>query len=344
MQPNPPPKQLVPVFWLRHLVDHLGPGTPHVSSVLRDLGLDRLDLTDPELKIDQRKEAEFLDAVSRRSNQPFLGAQSGIRLDVRKTSLLSYLLFNSQNLDHALQNLVRFLPLMRPSSKVSMTREADKVSVHFANRIKGIAMNAQHVEFCAAMLINSMRRASESAICPITVTFAHRRSADAGILNDLFSCPVSFDGAVTTVVLRSSDVGRPVMHRDPNLYREMFSYGRILLRDTAPASLSVEELVINYVADHLTRTPPGIEETADALGLSRRTLARRLARNGTSYSMLRDNLRISAARQMLAETDTPLAEVTYLLRYSDQSAFGAAFKRATGQTPNQYRLSYRVVD
>ncbi|GIT86615.1 AraC family transcriptional regulator [Roseobacter sp. OBYS 0001] len=103
-------------------------------------------------------------------------------------------------------------------------------------------------------------------------------------------------------------------------------------------------MVINYVADHLTRTPPGIEETADALGLSRRTLARRLARNGTSYSMLRDNLRISAARQMLAETDRPLAEVTYLLGYSDQSAFGAAFKRATGQTPNQYRLSYRVVD
>lgn len=338
-----PPNQLVPVFWLRHLVEHLGPDTPYVDAALQDLGLDRLDLANSELKIEQQKEVAFLDTISELNNQPFLGAQAGLHVDVRQTSLLSYLLFNSQNLDHSLQNLVRYLPLMRPSSKVTMTVEGETVLIRLDNRNRDIAMNAQYIEFCVAMLINAMRQASESAICPLAITFAHVRSDDTDTLSALFACPIAFNGTITTVALRSFDLGRPVVHRDPNLYREMLRYGRLLLRDTAPASLTLEELVTNYIADHLTRNLPSIEETADAVGLSARTLARRLARSGTSFSGLRDTLRMSAAKEMLADTDTPLAEITYLLGYSEQSAFGVAFKRVTGQTPNQYRISRRNV-
>lgn len=64
------PNQLVPVFWLHHLVDHLESGTRNVRSTLQDVGLGRLDLTDSDLKMEQMKEAEFFKVVSKRSDQP----------------------------------------------------------------------------------------------------------------------------------------------------------------------------------------------------------------------------------------------------------------------------------
>lgn len=336
-----PRSELVPVFWLSHLVDHFGRDTPHVTAALAEIALDSARLSDAELKLEQHQEAHFLNSMSLRREDPVLGANAGMHLDVRQTTLLSYVLFNSQNLDHALQNLVRFLPLMRPASNVTMTQTQDTVRVRFDNRNKAVLVNAQYMEFSVAMLINALRRASESAVSPRTVTFCHDRSHGQDKVRKLYGCPVTYSEPVTVVSLRLADLTRPVVHRDPNLYREVFRYGRLLLEANAPEPATLEDLVRDYIAQHMTRTPPTMEETAEALGLSARTLARRLARVGTTYSALRDTLRIAAARDMLSDTDIALAEITYLLGYSDQSAFGVAFKRATGHTPNQFRRNHR---
>ncbi|MEO9843574.1 MAG: AraC family transcriptional regulator ligand-binding domain-containing protein [Roseobacter sp.] len=333
-----PTNEMVPVFWLRHLVDYLGPDAPHVAATLHAVGLDQAQLAMSDLKIEQHQESEFLSAIARLTNRPFLGAQAGSHLDVRQTTLLSYLLFNSQNVGHALQNLVRFLPLMRPSSNVSVTTVQETVNVLLDNHNPAIAMNPQYIEFCVAMLLNTLQRATKHQIRPLGVSFAHHRSEGSVTLNRLFGCHATFNAETTTVMLRACDLEQPVLHRDPNLYREMLNYGQILIQQTPPAPQTLEDMVADFIAKHMTRMPPSIEETAEALGMSARTLARRLARNGTSYRTVRDNLRLSAAKDMLTKTQTSLAEITYLLGYSDQSAFGAAFKRATDHAPNQYRV------
>ncbi|MFK7761672.1 MAG: AraC family transcriptional regulator ligand-binding domain-containing protein [Roseobacter sp.] len=335
--------ELVPVFWLSHLVKHFGETAPQVTAALDEIGLNLDRLADAELKLEQHHEAQFLHSMAQRMPNGVVGAEAGLCLDIRQTTLLSYVAFNSQTLDHALQNLVRFLPLMRPSSHVTMTPTADVTLVQFDNHNKAISVNTQYMEFSVAMLINALRRASERDIAPISVSFRHDRAQDKEKIRRLFACPVTFSETDTIIALRPSDLSRPIVHRDPNLYREVFQYGRLLLDSTRPDPASLEDQVRDYIAQHMTRTPPSMEGTAEALGLSPRTLARRLARVNTTYRALRDTLRLSAAQEMLSDTDTSLAEMTYLLGYSDQSAFGVAFKRATGQTPNQYRRSFRSV-
>ncbi|MFK7878779.1 AraC family transcriptional regulator ligand-binding domain-containing protein [Roseobacter sp.] len=337
-----PNVQLVPVFWLRHLVAELCEHATLVTSVLQKIGVNETNLKDPGFKVRQDQEAAFLHIMSQAVEQPSFGANVGLRLDIRQTTLLSYLLFNSQTVDHALQNLVRFLPLMRPASKVNIEHVANGKMIRFDNQNREVTTQAQYIEFCVAMLINTLRRASELPISPTAVALVHDRPGGANELSALFGCPVKFNASITTITLNAADLRRPVIHRDPNLYREMLSYGRLLLQNTPRRPASLQEQVGDFVVQHLTRTPPGIEETADALGLSARTLARRLSRQGTSYRALRDSLRISAAKEMLSDTDKPLAEITYLLGYADQSAFGAAFKRAVGQTPKQYRVLQKL--
>jgi AraC-like DNA-binding protein len=71
--------------------------------------------------------------------------------------------------------------------------------------------------------------------------------------------------------------------------------------------------------------------------MSPRTLQRRLRDHGLCYADLLDSTRASAAKNYLSDRGISVAEVAYLLGFSEQSSFNHAFKRWTGQAPNEFR-------
>lgn len=84
-----------------------------------------------------------------------------------------------------------------------------------------------------------------------------------------------------------------------------------------------------------------IEEAADGLGLSVRTLQRRLAEGGLSYSLLRDRVRLEEACRMISSTDARLIDVAYQLGFSGPSHFSRAFQRWMGMAPQHFRRRQR---
>ena len=80
-----------------------------------------------------------------------------------------------------------------------------------------------------------------------------------------------------------------------------------------------------------------IDAVARRLSTTARTLQRRLARGGTSFEALRDDARRQAAELYLSTTTLTIAEVTYLLGYSEPTAFHRAFRRWHGTTPQAFR-------
>jgi AraC-like DNA-binding protein len=80
-------------------------------------------------------------------------------------------------------------------------------------------------------------------------------------------------------------------------------------------------------------------EVARKLGLSVRSLHRRLADHGVTFQMLTEETRREIALVMLKDTAYPFSEIAFLTGFSEQSAFNRAFKRWTDQTPANYRKS-----
>ena len=76
---------------------------------------------------------------------------------------------------------------------------------------------------------------------------------------------------------------------------------------------------------------------ATDLGLSERTLTRRLNDHGTSFAEIVDGLRHQLALRYLNERHLSLTQVSFLLGYAGQSAFSTAFRRWTGKTPKDIR-------
>ncbi|KTC35117.1 MAG: AraC family transcriptional regulator ligand-binding domain-containing protein [Pseudomonas sp.] len=85
-------------------------------------------------------------------------------------------------------------------------------------------------------------------------------------------------------------------------------------------------------------------EAAQALGMSRQTLARKLAELGTTFLGIRDDLRRDLACSLLARGATSVADLAHLLGYSEPSAFQRAFKQWTGLPPGAYRGGRRMVN
>ncbi len=101
-------------------------------------------------------------------------------------------------------------------------------------------------------------------------------------------------------------------------------------------SLSVP-LLKAVIADLTTRGHPTIDQAADRLGTSIRSLQRHLAQQGLSYSDLVDGVRYQAAQNMLRESAHSIAEVAAALGYRDTSSFSRAFARWSGTGPRAYR-------
>lgn len=93
------------------------------------------------------------------------------------------------------------------------------------------------------------------------------------------------------------------------------------------------------VSQSLSQGVPNIAAVAGSLGMSGRTLQRRLAAKGLAFQKLIDDARRELAVRLLRGTAYSLTEIAFLTGFSEQSAFTRAFKRWAGQTPRSFRLN-----
>ena len=173
---------------------------------------------------------------------------------------------------------------------------------------------------------------------PDAVFFSHPAPDDISAHEAYFGCPVHFasdrDGllvspAALEVPNRLGDAGVSRFF-DTHLERELAA----LADDSALA-----RRVRIQISHALSQGVPNVTDVARRLGMSARTLQRRLADTGHAYQQLVDTARRELAERLLRGTDYSLAEVAFMTGFSDQSAFTRAFRRWAGETPRSFRLN-----
>ena len=117
----------------------------------------------------------------------------------------------------------------------------------------------------------------------------------------------------------------------------MQGYGDQILADMARQNPGLVVEVERAIAEQLGAGSVTLETVASGLGISPRTLSRRLAAEGTSFFQLLEGLRISLSKSYLRDSNLVLAEIAFLLGYSGLGSFNDAFKRWTGHSPGQFR-------
>lgn len=168
---------------------------------------------------------------------------------------------------------------------------------------------------------------------------AHERSGGRDEVQAFYGCPVEFGAQASRFVFRPEDLELPLAGADRVLLRLLRSYGDQLLEGQARGrkNTGLAAQVEDAVSARLSGGSATLANVAADLGMSPRTLSRKLAQTGTSYFTILEELRKALAIRYLRESGLALAEIAFLLGYSGLNSFSDAFRRWTGQSPGQFR-------
>ncbi|MBV1896033.1 MAG: AraC family transcriptional regulator [Rhodobacteraceae bacterium] len=283
------------------------------------------------------KVAAFFENAAKLTGNDILGLENGIKRDFHLSGLISYVGTASPTVLDALKNIACYRRVFSDAIEMNVDSLAKDGRLIWSFRVPTTVERRQHVEFSGIGLLVSMRLCTNREIRPDIVTFRHSRNTNLQAFARSFGCKVLFDQRENCIQFKPSDLELNLVTADNELYSVLTEYCDIVLqsksRNTSDLLIDVERAI----ADRLTIGEATQHHVAKTLGMSARTLSRRLAKEGTTFFKTVENLRHSLAQRYLSNSDLVLAEIAYLLGYSGLSSFNDAFKRWTGKTPGQYR-------
>lgn len=175
-----------------------------------------------------------------------------------------------------------------------------------------------------------------------TVRLRHKALAPLATYRNFFRCPVMFESSENAFSLPADAIRAPEDHQPDGLWLLANAQCEVELAalDLSTSARKVMEFI--RVATGPGHRPPGVFEAASAMGLSARSLNRRLAEAGTSYQALADKVQMERAIGLIADSQYNIGEVADQLGFADQSSFGRSFRRWFGTGPLAYRSSLGI--
>jgi AraC-like DNA-binding protein len=325
---------LVDAVWARRVVAELERAGLPASELLSAVGLCREQLTEPDALIPFTAHVRLLENAALALGEPCFGVRLGASVELTEAGLLAYVLLNSRDLDGALRNLCRYLPIVTEGCVSELRRDDDEVRLLFSF-VESVGMGSRQLpEFGATLMVRIIDNMTGHQVWPLRVELHHAPACPT--LARQLGVPVVTGQLRSALVLNAASLAVPVVNADARLLGLLRRYAdEVLARRVGHDDLVAR--AERWILENLHTGQVGVARLARSLGMSDRTLARRLAERGLTPAGLADDLRRQLAGKYLAERSFPLGRITYLLGYSDLSAFTRAFRRWTGRTPSEWR-------
>jgi len=307
-----------------------------LEPLLTQSGLSSRQINAPHVRIDVHGQIKFAELAAAALQDDFLGFHLARDFELRELGLIHYVLASSETLGDALQRAERYSSLANEGVSLKY-RAGEDVSI-FLEYVGVPRHSDQHqIESWATALVRSCRQLSGRELVPIRVTFAHRRAEDASELNAFLGCRGMFGADRDEVAFAKGTQDVPVVSADPYLNELLTGYCEQALAHRRKGEGTLRSRVENVIVPLLPHGEARADEAARRLGLSQRTLSRRLSDEGLTFAGVLDHLRADLANRYLDDADLSVSQIAWLLGYREVSAFTHAFKRWTGKTPREMR-------
>lgn len=186
-----------------------------------------------------------------------------------------------------------------------------------------------------AFVVHLGRRGTQHEITPVRVEFA-QEGAPNPAYDAFFQCPVQYGAKRNALILHSADLDRPFPNHSRELLEILTPALTAALSDASMAS-GVGDQVKLVLKRRLASGRPDLGVVASDLGMSERTLQRRIGEAGASFRTLLAEARQELGRDLLANPELDVDEVACLLGFQDTSSFYRAFRDWEGMTPLEWQ-------
>jgi AraC-like DNA-binding protein len=305
--------------------------------VIRAAGLDLRLFDDGANVIPHAVLGRLLTLCVVRTHCPHFGLLVGQRATILSLGVVGRLMQHSETLGDAMRVLVSNLSIQDRGAVPALTISGDMALFTFSVYQPEAESADQISDGSLAVTVNAIRALCAADWSPSEVLLPRVAPTDQEPYRRHFQAPVRFNQESAIVVFPAQDLERRVATADPML-RAMLEERISQLKGRPGCEFSDD--VRRLLRIRLTSNHHSADDIADLLAMHRRTLSRRLKGSGIGYRAITNEVRFEIARQLLQDTQVPLAQIAAALGYSEASAFTRAFRRWSGQTPIAWRASY----
>ncbi len=308
------------------------------QELLRQVQLDATVLADLQRSIPISAVCQLLEAASISAKCPTFGLQMADTRQPFDFGVLDLLLSHKRTLRELLLAAVQYRHLLNEALAIHVEDGREMVVVREEIIAEPGTSTRQATELAVGVMARTFAGLLGGQWKPTSVNFTHPGPPDLSLHRRFFGCPVVFDSDFSGIVCAAEDLDRPNPNADPELVRYAESLAdplnvsgpRSIVLDVRRAIhllLPIEQATVNEVANHLH--------------VSVRTMQRQLELADTTFSSLIEDVRQELAVRYLTNLRYPIGRVATLLGYSRQSSFTQWFTARFGMAPRAWRSVHR---
>jgi AraC-like DNA-binding protein len=303
------------------------------AQLLAELNVSADRLSDPSARLSFARMAALIERAIELTGEPALGAFLGWNTAISHYGALGFAALSAPTLGDAIQIGVRFQSLITSIARLNLEVSGDVATIE----LEELHPFGSVREFLVLNVLIALARTGEGLTgltLPGRIELAFPEPAYFAKFPREQAANLVCDQPRHRLVFGAAHLDLPITTADPAAYRTALELCERQLVEREPGALLVQRVQrLLFAADGGVQAPSRI---ARSLGMAERTLKRKLAEQGTSYTDLLDRHRHTRALELL-RTDATIEEVADRLGYSDAANFTRAFRRWTGKSPRALR-------
>lgn len=305
------------------------------TPLLDQAGLRMALLEAPSERLSLTVALSLWDGLRDRSNDPTLQLAAPMSLPYGAYRVLEYLVGSSATVGDGVRRFARYFRLITPQVALDVESGPHESSMS-ASLAGGGAVPPIYVDYIFAALIGRVRMRPRPDLRVARVEFRRPEPPYAGSYEEVLRAPIRFGAGKDRVCFVRGEWEKALATRDATLADILDEQARarseVVTDWRGHFAGQVRDAIVKMLPDGAP-----VEAVSRFLGVSARTLQRRLADADTTYSGLLDDARRGLAETYLSDRRTSIGEVAFLLGFSDPSTFHRAFVRWTGEAPGRFR-------
>lgn len=273
-------------------------------------------------------------AISEMSNDPAIGLKFGAEPRLERYHPAAIAAVCSRSFRDALQRMARYKQLTCPE-EIRVQPQGDETTVEFFYLEAAEPQPDVMVDLVLSWIAGVAHKGTNGQIAPLRVELK-RAARHRQLLENHYGCRVCFKARRNALVFRSGDLDRPFVTHNSELLAAIGAQLETEL-EARRTGANIGEQVKHSLKRSLAGKRPTLQHTARELGLSARSLQRRLTETQITFQQLVEDTRRELAQHYLKHSTVELNETAYLLGYEDANSFFRAFRLWEGTSPGEWR-------
>ena len=305
------------------------------ADVLAEAGLTREQLEDPDARIPAPTVLAVWNVLRERTADSALQLAAPTSLPFGAYRVIDYLVGASATVGDGVRRFARFFQLITQSATLNIESEDGAYCLRL-NAADGGPVPPVYTDYVFAALVSRIRMRIRPNLRVRRVELRQGEPAARSRYEETFDAPVRFNCAEDRLCFSREEWEAPTESADAALALLLEEHARILAQRMTQAASGFAADVERAIAA-APLEGGSVEHVARTLNVSVRTLQRKLIADGTTFRRVSEAVRGQLAAGYLVDSRVSIAEVAFLLGFSDQSSFNRAFRRWTGESPGRWR-------